>query len=361
MKETYENKNTFYVIGLMSGTSQDGLDIAYCKFENIDTEKPKYEIIVAETIAYNQAQKEDFTALETSNSLFFCEQDRKIGKYFGEEVAKFITKNNINNVDFVASHGHTIFHQIDKKLTVQVGHGASVAAACNLPVVCDFRTLDVALDGQGAPLVPLGDHILFAQYSHCINLGGIANISFQNSQNERVAFDICPCNIPLNIFMKKLLKEYDDKGIYAATGKINKKLLEQLNNLPFYKQKEPKSLGKEWILATFMPIIEAENTSINDKLATVCEHIAIQIKNQINSPNNSIFITGGGAFNDYLISRIKYYCNCKVIIPSEKVINFKEALIFAWLGVLRWQNKTNTLRTVTGASKNSVGGCIYLY
>ncbi len=360
MPETYYTSNVFYVIGLMSGTSLDGLDIAYCKFEISNNENPKYEIIFAETIKYSNEIKQIFLDSEHVSGLVFALNDRKIGDFFGTEVKKFILKYSISRVDFVASHGHTIFHQIDKKLTVQLGHGANLAAACGLPVVCDFRTLDVALGGQGAPLVPIGDQLLFSDYFYCLNLGGIANISFQNQQNQRIAYDICPCNLPLNYLTKLLLKEYDDKGSLAANGTIKDEMLTKLNLLPFYTQNEPKSLGKEWFLHYFLPILEIDLHSIQDILATVCEHIAIQIGKQIKEHSKNLFITGGGAFNDFLVQRIKYYCPCKVIIPDEKVINFKEAIIFAWLGVLRWQNMTNTLQSVTGASADSVGGCVYL-
>lgn len=350
---------TFNAIGLMSGTSLDGLDIAYCKFEVSEFEAPAYQIIYAKTIDYSKEFKIFLKDLENYNTTDFLRNDRYLGTVFGNYIKDFIKENKITKVDFVASHGHTVFHQPNNGFTVQVGNGANIAAQCKLPVVCDFRSLDVALGGQGAPLVPLGDYLLFNSYSHCLNLGGIANISFQNSQNERIAFDICPCNMPLNFIIQKIGKNYDDNGILAAQGKVNFELFNKLNELEFYKKSAPKSLGKEWVDAYFMPLILNSNLDIKDLLSTLCEHIAYQISIQIKGENLQLFITGGGAFNGHLISRIKHYSKVNVIIPDEKIINFKEALIFAWLGVLRWQNKVNTLSSVTGATKNSVGGCIY--
>ena len=360
-----KNMNKYFVIGLMSGTSLDGLDIAYCEFD-FSSPTIDYIIIEAETIEYSIEWKTIFTNLEQSSGLYFAEWDRKIGAYFGDEVQKFISKYEIERVDFVASHGHTIFHQPASGFTVQVGHGASLSVACNLPVVCDFRSLDVALGGQGAPLVPIGDHLLFKDYSYCLNLGGIANISYQNGA-QRIAFDVCPANMVLNFLVNKIGLAYDKGGELASEGNINADLLTALNGLEYYELKAPKSLGREWVFDEFIAIVEQATISLEDKLATICEHIAIQIEYSTNdliknkSGNDTLLATGGGAFNLYLMERIKMQMSehCQLIIPDEKTVKFKEALIFALLGVLRWRNEVNSLSTVTGASKDSVGGCIY--
>lgn len=349
----------FNVVGLMSGTSLDGLDIAYCQFEFDTQNKIGFEIIKAETIEYAVELKQEFLTAEKTDTLSFIAFDRKIGTYFGNQVYDFVAKNNLIKPDFVASHGHTMFHNPKKGFTVQIGHGASIAAACQLPVVCDFRSLDVALGGQGAPLVPIGDYLLFNQYSHCLNLGGIANISFKN-EGEIIAFDICPCNIPLNLLAQKKGLVFDENGELARKGTVNLNLLTALNNLGFYSQKPPKSLGKEWVEAKFLPLVSDYNSSIEDLSATIVEHIAIQISKQITMPHAQLLITGGGAFHSFLIERITHHTIANVIIPDENIVKFKEALIFALLGLLRWTKQTNTLKSVTGAAKDSIGGCIYI-
>lgn len=348
----------YHVLGLMSGTSLDGLDIAYCRFEQNADAKTKFEILATQTIAYTEDFKKKFVDAEKYSTLDFIQFDREIGFFFGLQVSKFLTNFKLPKPDFVASHGHTIFHDPAKKYTVQIGHGASIAAASNLPVVCDFRSLDVALGGQGAPLVPIGDELLFEPYSHCLNLGGIANISYQKS-NHRIAFDICPCNIPLNFYAKYLGLAFDKNGEKARSGSIDYILLQKLNDLDYYKQLAPKSLGKEWVDACFMPLLARYNLAVQDVLATLVEHISIQISKQIDYKSVQLLITGGGAFNTFLIEKIKSKTQAMVIIPDENIVKFKEAIIFALLGLLRWQNQSNTLKTVTGASKDSIGGCIY--
>lgn len=349
----------FNVIGLMSGTSLDGLDIAYCQFKNVDNAKIDFTIIAAETIAYSETIKKEFLAAESAPTLSFISFDRKIGTYFGNQVQLFLQKHNLQKPDFVASHGHTIFHDPANGFTVQIGHGANLAAAAKIPVVSDFRSLDVALGGQGAPLVPIGDFLLFNAYSHCLNLGGIANISYQK-QEKRIAFDICACNIPLNFLANKLGFEYDKNGAIARSGTVDAVLLNQLNNLPYFEQKPPKSLGKEWVESQFLPLILVSNSNTEDILTTVVEHIAIKIAKEISGTANQLYITGGGAFNSYLVERIKINLATTIIIPDENIVKFKEALIFALLGLLRWTNRTNTLKTVTGASEDSIGGSIYI-
>ncbi len=361
-----EERNEFYVIGLMSGTSLDGLDIAYCHF-TYRNDVFGYKVLAAETIEYDSELKSAFQRIENSDAAYFCEWDRKTGKYFGEQVIDFMRRNSIAEVDFISSHGHTIFHQPEKGFTVQIGHGASLGAACGLPVICDFRSLDVALGGQGAPLVPIGDQLLFAGYDFCLNLGGIANISFQNA-DKRMAFDIVPVNMILNKWAQYTGLEFDKDGELASKGNVDENLLNKLNALSFYEQSFPKSLGKEWVLACVIPIIEEfVNLSINDVLATFCEHVALQISKVVLSNakgrnNCSLLATGGGALNNYLMSLLKTKLSphCELIIPDEKTLKFKEAIIFAFLGILRVLEIPNSLRSVTGAAKDNVGGCVYL-
>ncbi len=347
----------FNVIGVMSGTSLDGVDIAYCKF--IQTEiKWNYRIEKAVTYEYSEDWISKLSNLEKESAFNYVKTHIEYGHYLGNLIKAFIDENSLK-VDFIASHGHTIFHQTDKMITSQIGDGAAIAAETNSKVVCDFRTLDVALGGQGAPLVPIGDMVLFKEFDFCLNLGGFSNISYENS-NERKAYDICPVNIILNYLANKINKAYDYEGKCAEKGIINEPLLVELNELDFFKQISPKSLGKEWLYHDFIPIIEKYDITIEDKLRTVIEHIAIQINIATNFiKNKKILITGGGAYNDFLIRRISSLTSHQIIIPDSKTVEFKEALVFAFLGVLRVLEEKNCLKSVTGAKSDSVGGAIY--
>ena len=291
--------NKYKVIGVMSGTSLDGVDIAFCEFEE-SGKGWQYKIDFAETILYDEYWKKILGNLENSLAIDFVSVHKQYGHYLGKLIAGFIQKNNLLP-DFIASHGHTIFHQPGKKITCQIGDGAAIAAECGIQVICDFRSLDVALGGQGAPLVPIGDKFLFPEYDFCLNLGGFANVSFDKNGN-RLAFDICPVNIILNRIALGAGKQYDHNGEIASAGIICQGLLDELNSLKYYSEKFPKSLGKEWVMKHFNPIIDKWHISSEDKLCTICEHIALQIASAINpSDNSKILITGGGAYNLFLI------------------------------------------------------------
>lgn len=349
----------YRVIGLMSGTSQDGLDIAFCTI-SVKNNKWSYIINKAYTIKYNAKLKHKLSALETASASDLAAAHMEFGEYMGLQVNKFIKKYKIKP-DFIASHGHTIFHRPDKGFTFQLGAGASIAATCNMQVVADFRSLDVALGGQGAPLVPIGDRLLFTDYDYCLNLGGFANVSYEKL-NKRLAFDICPVNIVLNQYAEMLGMEYDAGGDLSRKGTVNEKLLNELNSLAFYKTKKgkPKSLGKEWVIEFVMPLFKKHAIAENDILRTFTEHIAWQIAAALNNKTSSkVLVTGGGAYNKFLLERIKAKSRCKFILPGDVLINYKEALIFALLGVLKVRNEINTLRSVTGASSDSSGGAVY--
>lgn len=363
----------YHVIGLMSGTSLDGLDIAYCNFK-YDGLKWSFKIMEAETIQYTNQWANRLKNLSQQNAFEYVKTHVEYGHILGAFVNRFIKKYQLKP-DFISSHGHTIFHQPDLKVTSQIGDGAAIASHCNIPVVCDFRTLDVALGGQGAPLVPIGDKLLFHEYDACLNLGGIANISYLTpplSPKERggktsvIAGDICPVNIVANELALSLGKKYDAEGKIGASGKINEGLLGKLNSLVFYKQAFPKSIGREWIEKEVFPIINNSNISVEDKLCTFYEHVALQIAyilQTLTTHNSQLtnLVTGGGAYNTYLIERIKKISSQQIVIPEKKIIEFKEALIFAFLGVLRVRREVNCLSSVTGASRDSVGGAVYHY
>ncbi|MBK0404945.1 anhydro-N-acetylmuramic acid kinase [Adhaeribacter sp. BT258] len=356
--------NTFHVIGLMSGTSLDGVDLAYCRF-TLDKGNWIYKILNTTTIEYPNDWIIRLTSLPTASALHFVATDQAYGKYLGQLVFAFIKANNLKP-DFVVSHGHTIFHQPEKHISWQLGHGAYLAAAANLPVICDFRTLDIALNGQGAPLVPIGDELLFSEFDFCLNLGGISNISFRH-QNLRMAYDISACNMLLNILANALELPYDKNGEIARSGKLDSQLLKELNAPVYFSASFPKSLGKEWVDDNSLKSILHAESSIPDKLHTACHHIAFQIAQAVKTVGKTaakpkILVTGGGAFNTFLIELLQNYLGegCEIVVPEPEVVSFKEALIFAFLGVLRWRNEVNCLQTVTGAEKDNVGGAVYM-
>jgi len=352
------------IIGLMSGTSLDGLDIAYCEFEQANDGSWNYKIICAETIDYSADWKTRLANLDTASALTFAQTDADLAYYFGAEVNKFILKNNLKP-QAIASHGQTIFHQPANGFTTQIGNGAYIHAVTGIPVVSDFRTVDVGLGGNGAPLVPIGDELLFQEYDYCLNLGGFANISF-TKEDQRIAFDICAVNMVLNKLCATLGLPYDDNGNIARNHGPDSELLKALSDLEFYTRQAPKSLGKEWVDAEVMPILNRFNLSIEIKIATFTEHVAQQISYVLHA-NCSIFktqqmlVTGGGAFNGYLIERIHKFTkgNVDIIVPEAELVMFKEALIFAFLGLLRINGAVNSLSKVTGARKDSIGGAVY--
>ena len=343
----------------MSGTSLDGLDIAYCTFKLIEN-KWSFKINSSLTTNFTKQLLKELTESKSLNGLDLMKLHNELGNFIGVSIADFIKSNNIdrNKIDCIASHGHTVFHQPEINLTTQIGNGATISALTKLPVICDFRTTDVALNGQGAPLVPIGDKLLFSEYDYCINLGGIANLSYEENETI-IAFDICPVNIVLNKLSVELGKPYDKNGDLAKSGKVNYALLEELNKLEYYKKTTPKSLGIEYIEAKVFPIIDSYKISSEDKLRTFVEHTSIQISNTIKSINKKVLLTGGGTFNSFLAERIQSNTNNNVIITSNQIIDFKEALIFAFLGVLRLRKESNCLQSVTGATQNNIGGCIY--
>ncbi len=349
---------TFRIIGIMSGTSLDGVDLAHCTFTG-DGSDYSFSLGACETIPYPAFWIEKLKTLPSSTALDYAETHTAYGRYIGELTSEFIKKYQLET-DFVASHGHTIFHNPGKKYTSQIGEGAAIAAECGLAVVCDFRTGDVAAGGQGAPLVPIGDELLFSKYNYCLNLGGFANISMQIN-GKRVAFDISPANIILNHIAHLEGKAFDENGRLASEGRIDFNLLDTLNSLNYYKTPPPKSLGREWIEKEILPLLGLANLSHKDILSTFCEHIAFQIAACFPSDQHKqMLVTGGGAFNTFLIDRIATHTSVELIIPEPDIINFKEALVFAFLGLLRMQAKPNCLASVTGATKNVLGGAVYL-
>ena len=342
----------------MSGTSLDGLDVVHCTFTETGG-KYSFRINACDTFIYPETWQQRLRNLPSAPAAEFAWCHNEYGLYAGSLILTFLERHHLN-ADFVASHGHTIFHRPDESFTSQIGEGAIMAAVCGLPVICDFRTGDVAHGGQGAPLVPIGDELLFSQYTYCLNIGGFANISM-NLGGKRVAFDISPANIVLNQLAGRIGLPYDDAGKIASVGNVRMPLLQKLNDLPYFGQQPPKSLGREWVESHVLPIIQGEENEIPDLLRTYTEHIAMQVAAAAHGADgNSMLSTGGGAYNAFLIERIKAFSGLEVIVPIDEIVNYKEALIFALLGLLRWNGIPNSLASVTGATGNVCGGCIYL-
>jgi anhydro-N-acetylmuramic acid kinase len=338
----------------MSGTSLDGLDLALCDFGKND-DGFYYKIIKTKTFHYSKEFTQKLRDLYDGNALFLCQVEVEFSNFMAQCVNLFL-ENADKKPHYIASHGHTVFHQPEKELTIQIGSGAILAAKTGINTICDFRTTDVALGGQGAPLVPIGDALLFHQYNGCLNLGGIANISKQIN-NERIAYDISLCNIPLNFLAQQCGFEYDQDGKLAKIGTVNPKLLKALNKPDYFLNNNAKSIGFEWFAEYYKPILECD-AHCRDKLRTMCEHIAVQITQNLKGLQ-TVLVTGGGAKNRFLIDLIKEKTDTTLIIPDEQLIDYKEALIFAFLGYLRVHEEENCLYSVTGALKNACGGAVY--
>lgn len=353
----------------MSGSSLDGLDIAMAELTEVRG-KWEYVIKAAECLPYEPewvAQLAGATALPAGEYLLL---HSRYGHYIGQKVLQFIAQHQLEHqVHFIASHGHTTFHMPAEKMTAQLGEGAAIAAVTGLPVISDLRAMDVALGGQGAPIVPIGEQLLLSGYQYWLNLGGIANIS-ANLPEGFTAFDICPCNRVLNALAQELGREYDENGALAAGGLTDKPLLEVLNALPYYEEKWPKSLANEFGTGTVLPLVQRSRLSVQGKLNTYTHHIAIQVAGAVamlqqgHAPaeEQQMLITGGGAFNGYMVQQLQAQLlpyNVKVVIPDEQTIQFKEALIMALIGALRWRQERNVLSSVTGAQRDSVGGALW--
>jgi anhydro-N-acetylmuramic acid kinase len=347
--------NFYTVVGLMSGTSLDGLDMAFCKFWQTN-EDWHYEIKNAITIKYPDQWVRNLSSAHNLNKDELANLHKSFGEFLGMEVNRFLS--HTEKSDLIASHGHTIMHEPEKGITFQLGDGQLIAKETGIPVVWDFRSGDVSLGGQGAPLVPVGDKLLFGEYKFCLNLGGFSNVSFDKN-GTRIAFDICPVNFVLNKIALELGFDYDKNGEIAASGNTNVALLYKLNGLPFYQMPSPKSLGREWVEKNFYPVLADFNIPLNDKLRTVSEHISHQLSAALeNYPKEKILVTGGGAYNEFLIELFRKKTRHQIVIPDSKLVNFKEAMVFAFLGLLRSLNIINCYASVTGATSDSCAGVI---
>ncbi len=353
-------KNNFYAIGVMSGTSLDGVDVAYCRIQKQE-KKWKAKILAATTFDYSPDWQKELSGAHLLSGSDLIYLHTRYGKFLGKLIKSFIKKTKIRKIDFIASHGHTIFHQPHRHFTFQLGDGNAIHAETKIPVVSDFRSLDVALSGQGAPLVPAGDAFLFSNYEVCVNLGGIGNLSLKDKK-ETKAFDFCYCNMAMNYLTEKVNKKFDNKGKLAKEGSVNENLLSKIENIYSALRSNHPSLGRETFEKDLQNLLNNESVSLQDKLRTISESVAIELANCIPSKKKkqNVLITGGGAFNDFLIHLIKEKLKgkAKIIIPDKRIVAFKEALVFAFLGALRLRGEINVLKSVTGAKRDSCSGVV---
>ena len=351
-------KENYHVIGVMSGTSLDGVDLAEINFQ-IKNNKWSFTILKSETIAYTPEWVQKLKEAVNYSDSELKELNENYTDLLGKIIKSFIDKNKIIDLDAVCSHGHTILHQPQNGFTLQIGNLPKIGALVNEKVVCDFRVQDVELGGQGAPLVPIGDRILFSEFYYCLNLGGFSNVSFEEN-GTRYAFDISPVNTVLNFYANQLGLEYDDEGKIAQKGKLNLELLNELNALVYYSQPFPKSLGFEFVKEIVLPLIENYSIATEDKMHTFTEHIAWQTNLALAKKEGKMLITGGGAYNKFLLERMHFHLpNIEIVVPDGNTLEFKEALIFALLGVLKLRNAINVLSSVTGAKNDHSSGVIY--
>lgn len=357
----------YKVIGLMSGSSLDGLDIVYTLLEETRG-KWKFDILHAETIPYDADWRYDLGRMHQMTVPDFLKLNTKYGRYIGEKVNEFIAKHSIDHkVHFIASHGHTVFHDPTKHTSTQIGDGATIAAVTGLPVISDLRSLDVALGGQGAPIVPIGDKLLFGNFDYWLNIGGICNITVQYN-DKLTAFDVCPANQVLNALAQREGKLMDEEGAMARDGRLLLDVLAKINDQPYYAEHPPKSLSNEKAMSLVFPHMMETTQRTHDLLRTAVQHIVDQVtKVVVQYPHakerGNMLVTGGGALNNFLVEQLHIALqplNVNPVVPYEEVTKFKEALIMALIGALRWREETNVLAEVTGATRDSIGGALWM-
>jgi anhydro-N-acetylmuramic acid kinase len=353
----------YKVIGVMSGSSLDGVDIAYVEFEE-NGGKWSYTILETDCQPYENSWQEKLAAATGLAGRDYQLLHTEYGHYLADRLVDFISSRNLHfKVSLISCHGHTTFHMPDQRMTAQLGDGAAIAVKTQLPVVSDLRAMDIALGGQGAPIIPIGEKLLWEGYHFFLNLGGIANISLHEN-DKRIAFDVCPANRVLNMLASLNGKAFDEGGRMAATGKINSKLMDDLNALPYYKKSHPKSLANDFGTDIVFPLINKSGLTPEDALRTYSEHIALQVSRAFNmNSTGKMLVTGGGALNSFLVSRIAELVAERGIeteVPDNLLVNYKEAVVMALIGVLRWRQENNVLSSVTGAARDSIGGALWM-
>jgi anhydro-N-acetylmuramic acid kinase len=365
--------HTIHAIGLMSGSSLDGLDMAFCRFEleeELENPLTGWSLLGARTTPFSTEWQERLRRAPESGGLALMQTHADFGHYMGRLLQPFLSAAE-KRVDLIASHGHTVFHYPGRRMTCQIGDGAALAAVTGITVIDNFRALDVALGGQGAPLAPLADRMLFPGYDFYLNLGGIANLSAR-VEDRFVAFDVSGANQVLNALVAPLGLPFDENGRIAAAGRLKEGLLREAEALDFFQRSYPKSLGNDWVQEKLLPLFQSADLPPADKLHTMCIHLARQIaagiaailaREGFRRPAYRLFITGGGAHNRFLVECIRAecekICSLAIVIPEPDVISYKEAALMALMGVLRLFQIPNCLSSVTGARHDAIGGAIH--
>jgi anhydro-N-acetylmuramic acid kinase len=359
----------YKVIGLMSGSSLDGLDIVYAQLEEVRG-KWAYEILQAECLPYSTEWQRDLKGATAKGVPDFLRLHTAYGRHIGTCVQDFIDRHElVHKVHFVVSHGHTVFHEPASRTTCQIGDGAAIAAVTGLPVICDLRALDIALDGQGAPIVPVGDQLLFGDYDLLLNIGGIANMTTRDAAGNYTACDITVANQALNYLAAKAGKLFDENGDLAAAGQLIEEALRELSAHDYYTITGPKALSNEAAMQLVADFLDEEQWPLADRLHTVCALIVAQTDHLVKqtlgdaTAGKKMLVTGGGALNTFLVSRLQQQLatlGIDVVVPDTNVVLYKEALVMALLGILRWREEPNVMAGVTGARKDSVGGAFWI-
>ncbi len=355
----------YRVLGIMSGSSLDGLDIAFTEFDDSGG-KWSYAIKAASCYTYGDDWLQKLQEAKNLSAFDYLILHAEYGKYIGQQINRFIEANALHHqVQLVASHGHTIFHAPGKYMTAQLGDGATIAAETGINVVSGLRAIDVALGGQGAPIVPMGERLLWNDVDYFLNIGGIANVSCRKP-GTFIAYDVCPANRVLNMLANLAGKAFDEDGDMAKKGSVDIDLLIKLNGLAYYRQPYPKSLANEFGTEVVYPMLLAAELPVEDMLRTYTEHIAEQVCGaffDMELSNGKLLVTGGGAFNIFLIERLRallQHLNIEIIIPENNIIQYKEAVVMGLLGILRWREENTVMSSVTGASRDSIGGAVWI-
>lgn len=358
-----EQVNSYTVLGAMSGTSLDGLDLALCQFEQVIDQRIewRYRIRAAQTLSYPPSLENELRNAHDLSGEALIELDRRYGRFLGEQARSFLELHASGiTPDLIVAHGHTVFHAPKHGYTYQLGSASVIAVTGGFKVLSDLRSADIALGGQGAPLVPVGDRALFSDYSACVNLGGFANLSMERD-GQRVAWDICPLNFVMNVIATRHdpSLDFDPDGQIAESGQVIAPLLHELEKLPYYAQPGPKSLGREWVQKYIVPLID-ESYAPRDILRTWIEHSVQRIAHDLSECKGQILVTGGGAKNRFLVRQLKNKLGDQITPGDPLLIDFKEALIFAFLGALYLSQTNNVLASVTGATRDHCAGTLHL-
>ncbi len=366
-----ETPSTYHVVGLMSGSSLDGIDLSYCSYST-SGDAFDWELLNHATYPIPDTWKSRLLHLPEQSAKTFVKTHTYFGHFLSEVINDFIERQKITP-DFIASHGHTIFHEPNKRFTTQIGCGAAIATQTGLPVINDFRIQDISINGEGTPLAPAADLFLFEGYDFYLNLGGIANLTAK-TVDQLVAFDVCPANQLLNFLANQINLAYDKDGILAKSGQLLPALMERLRDFEYYRMSYPKSLDNSWIKKEVLSIFQQFEEPVQDKLHTTCKFIAEEITNSLSTviqslkmgKNNhyKLLATGGGTFNEFLLeciveSNTKGNLPIEVVLPEKEIIDFKEAILMGLLGVLRVQNRPNCFASVTGAKYDTIGGIVH--